>query len=119
MSLKRSSIIHQMYVFKNIMELILLIFFIPINVYFAIEVKTRSRDGQYIYAENPPPRQKECTWKLQDNLKIFLCKETQSSLQFHQKYEKMFEPDCNIVTNSFMFYDFSCNFEFRAGDPDN
>ena len=38
MSLKRSSVIHHMYIFKNIMELILLTFFIPVNLYFALEV---------------------------------------------------------------------------------
>ncbi|XP_023343416.1 uncharacterized protein LOC111712896 [Eurytemora carolleeae] len=45
MSLKRSSVIHQMYVFKNIMELILLIVFIPINVFFAIEAEKSLKPG--------------------------------------------------------------------------
>jgi hypothetical protein len=38
MSLKRSSVIHQTYVLKNILEMLLLLLYIPLNLVFCFEV---------------------------------------------------------------------------------
>jgi hypothetical protein len=38
MSLKRSSVIHQVYVLKNILEMLLLALYIPLNLIFCFEV---------------------------------------------------------------------------------
>jgi hypothetical protein len=39
MSLKRSSVIHQVYVLKNILEMLLLALYIPLNLIFCFEVE--------------------------------------------------------------------------------
>jgi hypothetical protein len=40
MSLKRSSLIHQTYIIKNILEMLMLGVFIPVNLIYAVEVQT-------------------------------------------------------------------------------
>jgi hypothetical protein len=54
MSLKRSSVIHQVYVLKNILEMLLLALYIPLNLIFCFEVYTAK--NQYRKLETNIPR---------------------------------------------------------------
>ena len=48
MSLKRSSVIHTMYIVKNILEIVMLLMFIPFNVFYGLETEKNLKPSECI-----------------------------------------------------------------------
>ena len=78
MSLKRSSIIHQTYIIKNILEMLMLGVFIPVNLIYAVEVivfERISTDTVYTvlcHEYEKTPKQLECS---RTSIKKKICKD--------------------------------------------